>query len=157
MNSLPSFVVLLESQFGPPSQQAFGSSVFYNPQNMPNLEEEAMLRYRFFLGDAWKRLGEANWLSTWGVVYERNLSSPPDIIQELKTIPDRGVRMSADLLLESQEDAAAAQAALRGAFDQSAIRELKVFKIGDGAAMSGLLIAANIEGEGCLSLILLLD
>ena len=155
--SKPSFVTDLEITFGPPSQQAFGSSVFYNPQNMPNLEEEAMLHYRYFLGDTWEKLGEANWLSTWGVVYERNLSSPPDIIQELKTIPDRGVRMSAGLLLENQEDAAAAQTALRGAFDQSAIRELKIYRIGDGAAMSGLLIVANIHEKGCLSLILLLD
>lgn len=65
--------------------------------------------------------------------------------------------MSAGLLLENQEDSEAAAAALQGAFDHPAVCELNVFKISDGAAMSGPLIAANIQETGCLSLILLLD
>lgn len=156
-SSKPSFVQALETVFGAPSQQAFGSSVFYIADDQANIEKEAMSRYRYFLGSTWEKLGESNWLSTWELAYERKLGSPPDIVMELKGIPDRNVRMSASLLIENHEDATAAAAALGGAFDQPAVRELKVFKIGDGAAMSGLLIAAIIQGVGCLCLILLLD
>jgi hypothetical protein len=80
-----------------------------------------------------------------------------NIVSELKSIADGEVRMSAGLLLENQEDSEAAAAALQGAFDHPAVCELNVFKISDGAAMSGPLIAANIQETGCLSLILLLD
>lgn len=87
---------------------------------------------------------------------ERTSDTKRDIVRELKSIADREVRISAGLLLDNQEDSEAAGAALHSALGHPAVCELKVFKIGDGAAMSGLLIAANIQEAGCLSLILLL-
>jgi hypothetical protein len=157
MTSKPSFVLDLESVFGSPSQQAFGSSVFFTTNADISLDDEALSRYRYFLGTTWEKLGEQNWLSNWGLVYERKSDAKADIVSELKSISDQNVRLSASLLLENQEDVSAATQALQNAFDHPQLKELKVFKIGDGAAMSGLLIVASIHDQGLLSLILLLD
>jgi hypothetical protein len=105
----------------------------------------------------WEKLSEQNWLSNWGLVYERKSGDKADIVSELKSISDRNVRMSAGLLLENQEDVSATTQALQKAFNHPQLKELKVLKIGDGAAMSGLLIVASIRDQGVLSLILLLD
>lgn len=157
MTSNPSFVRDLQSAFGPPSQQAFGSSVFFTANANTSLDDEALSRYRYFLGTTWEKLGEQNWLSNWELVYERKSDAKADIVSELKSISDRNVRQSAGLLLENQENISAATQALQNAFDHPQLKELKVFKIGDGAAMSGLLIVASIHDQGLLSLILLLD
>lgn len=157
MTSTPSFVRDLQSAFGPPSQQAFGSSVFFTANANTSLDDEALSRYRYFLGTTWEKLGEQNWLSNWELVYERKSDAKADIVSELKSISDRNVRQSAGLLLENHENISAATQALQNAFDHPQLKELKVFKIGDGAAMSGLLIVASIHDQGLLSLILLLD
>ena len=157
MTSKPSFVQNLESAFGTASLQAFGSSVFFTTNTNIHLDEEALSRYRYFLRATWEKLGEQNWLSNWGLIYERKSGDKADIISELKSISDRNVRMSAGLLLENQEDVSATTQALQKAFNHPQLKELKVFKIGDGAAMSGLLIVASIRDQGVLSLILLLD
>lgn len=158
-SNLADIIATLQSRFGQPSQAGFGSAVFYSSKapSTYQIETEALACYRYFLGPTWEKLGEQNWLSTWSMVYERKSDTNTNIVSELKSIADGEVRMSAGLLLENQEDSEVAAAALQSAFDHPAVCELKVFKIGDGAAMSGLLIAANIQEAGCLSLILLLD
>lgn len=158
-SDVPIIVSTLQKHFGQASQAGFGSSVFYKSKapSVCDLDDEARSCYQYFLGPTWEKLGEQNWLSNWGMVYERKSDAQADIVSELKSIADREVRMSAGLLLENQEDATAAVSALKGAFDHTAVRQLKIFKIGDGAAMSGLLIAANMHEMGCLCLILLLD
>jgi hypothetical protein len=156
---LTNVVATLQKHFGQSSQAGFGSSVFYSPNTPLSclLETEALSRYRYFLGTTWEKLGEQNWLSNWGLVYERKSDAKADIVNELKSISDRNVRLSAGLLLENQENISAATQALQNAFDHPQLKELKVFKLGDGAAMSGLLIVASIHDQGLLSLILLLD
>lgn len=155
----PAYVTALEQLFGEPSQSAFGSSVFFDAasEEADGLESVAKSRYRFFLGELWDRFGEQKWMSNWSQVYARDQGKAPDILAELRGLSDREARQSAGLLLENQEDEQASSAALKDAFDNPPIEELSVFKVGDGDAMSGVVIAARISGIGSLSLILLMD
>jgi hypothetical protein len=52
------------------------------------------------------------------------------------------------MILDTVQDAEQARAALAAAFDDAAVTELSVYNIGDGAAMSGLLIAARRAATG---------
>ncbi len=157
--SKPNYVSELESVFGEPNQSGFGSAVFFIPidQQSDRLESDAQATYRFFVGESWERFGEAAWMSTWTSAYSRTLQNTPDIIAELRGLSDREARQSAGLLLESQENAHTAEEALKQAFDQPQVEELGIFKIGDGEAISGVIIAARISNAGTLALILLLD
>ena len=155
----PSYAVELARVFGPPSQSAFGSSVFFIPaaEQSASLEADANAKYRFFLGDSWERLGEQNWIDGWGEVYKRERGSSTGILAELQSLQDRAARQSAGLMLENQEDPETANKALVDAFDNAHVVELSIFKVGDGSAMSGIFVAAKITEAGSLFLILLLD
>jgi hypothetical protein len=157
--SKPDYVTQLEAHFGVPSQTAFGSAVFStNVQPDQDLEQVALATYRHFVGDLWDRYGKAAWLTPWQVVYTRPASAAPDITAELATLPDPAARLSASLLLEDLPDPDAAHTALTAAFDDAAVRELVVYRLGDGAAMSGILIAARrSQSDEAILLILLLD
>jgi glycine cleavage system aminomethyltransferase T len=62
------------------------------------------------------------------------------------------------MILDAVQDAEKARAALAAAFDDAAVKELSVYTIGDGAAMSGLLIAARRAATGeSTFLVFLLD
>jgi glycine cleavage system aminomethyltransferase T len=52
------------------------------------------------------------------------------------------------MILDAVQDADKARAALSAAFDDATVTELSVYNIGDGAAMSGLLIAARRGATG---------
>jgi hypothetical protein len=111
-----------------------------------DLERAALAKYRFFVGDQWERFGEAVWMGSWKEVYSRQPGAKHDIVAELRGIADRGARLSASVVLDDVEDAETARAALSAAFDDSAVTELSVYNIGDGGAMSGLLVAGR-RGE----------
>lgn len=157
--NLPTEVVALQKRFGGPSQSAFGSAVFFNPNSraLPNLEAEALAVYKTFVGESWERFGEANWLGQWACIYTRASTSLASIEAELRALADRETRQSADLLLENHEAGEAARVAIRNAFDSPMVAELGVFKIGDGEAMAGLLIAAKLRDCGVVVLALLMD
>lgn len=56
------------------------------------------------------------------------------------------------------DDAAAAHATLAAAYDDPAVTELRVFNLGDGAAMAGLLVAGRRGATGdAIFLVFLLD
>jgi hypothetical protein len=52
------------------------------------------------------------------------------------------------MILDVVEDADRARAALAGMFDDPAIGELRVFDLGDGGAMSGILVAGRTDPTG---------
>jgi threonine dehydratase len=61
------------------------------------------------------------------------------------------------MLMNATEDPASGQAALSVAFDDPTVQDLLVFSIGDGGAMSGILIAARrVNGEATF-LVFLMD
>ena len=155
----PDYVVELERCYGMPSQEAFGSSVFYDAMDVPegSLEQAALAKYKLFAGELWERYGEDNWMAEWEAVYTRHPNTTHDIVAELRSISDRGARFSVSLLIENTDHSAEAQAALSKTFDDSTLSELQVFKIGDGDAMSGILIASRRPNEGSVFLLLLMD
>jgi hypothetical protein len=155
----PAYVNALEAAYGPPSQAAFGSAVFYaRTSASADLEQAALAKYRYFVGELWARYGEAAWHSQWKEIYARPPEATADIIAELRAITDRSARLSVGLILDEIENAEQARAALSNAFDDPAVLALSVYTIGDGAALSGLLIAGHrAEIDEAVFLVFLLD
>ncbi len=140
----PDYAASLEAAYGAPSQSGFGSAVFYEPmQAGDDLEQAALARYRYFVGELWERWGEGAWMGPWKEVYNRPAGAKPDVVTELRGIEDPDAAISAPMILDAVEDAEAARAALSAAFDDPAVTELRVFNLGDGGAMSGILVAAR--------------
>lgn len=129
--------------YGPPSQAGFGSAVFYEPAIADQeLESIALKCYRHFVGDLWERFGEAAWLGAWTLAYARSTDQTPDVVAELGAIAQPDVAgFLPVLLLADGPDGEKAQHALASAYDDPAVSRMRVYTIGDGAALSGLLIA----------------
>lgn len=143
------FVAQLETAYGPPSQQGFGSAVFHEVlRPADDLTTAALAKYRYFVGPLWSRFGEQAWMTPWREVYTRPSGARRDIVSELRAIVDPDARLSVPLLLDATENAETARAALAAAFDAPAMTELRVFNLGDGAAMSGLLVAGRRAAVG---------
>lgn len=120
------------------------------------LADLALARYRYFVGELWTRYGEAAWLGPWRMVHGRAGGAPRNIVAELRGIQDPDAARSVPMLIDDRDDAAPARAALAAVYDAPWIDEVMVFNVGDGAAMSGLLIAARAPGR-VISLVFLLD
>jgi len=145
----PAYLAALAAAYGGPSQAGFGSAVFRQAlQPGDDLAKAAVAWYRHFVGELWQRFGEAAWLGQWKQVYARPSGARPDVVAELRSIGDSAARLSVPMVLENLEGAEAARAALSGAFDDPAVTELRVFNLGDGGAMSGLLIAGRRGATG---------
>jgi hypothetical protein len=154
----PSYVTDLEAAYGAPSQAGFGSAVFHELMKPGgSLEEKAREHYRYFVGDLWERWGEDAWMGPWKEVYVRPADSALDIVTELAGITDADARLSAPLLLDPAENAQAARQALSAAFDDPAVTELRVYNLGDGAAMSGLMVVGRRDKSEATFLVFLLD
>lgn len=155
----PDYVTALEQAYGAPSQAAFGSAVFYvSGQTATELEQAALDKYRYFVGDLWERYGEAAWLGPWRQLYRRPPGAVHDIMGELRALPDHTTALSAGVLLDEAENAAQAQASLVTAFDDPAVTELAIYQLGDGEAMNGLLVAGRRQAtHEAIFLIFLID
>lgn len=155
----PDYVDALKTAYGAPSQTSFGSAVFYEPIDAEySLAEAALAKYRVFVGDLWERYGENAWMTPWKEVYTRTPGTSPDIVAELRGITDPDAVLSAPMILEAVENADTARAALSAAFDDPGVTELRVFNLGDGEAMSGLLVASRRAETGDATfLVFLLD
>ena len=152
-------VAKLEAVYGPPSQAAFGSAVFTAKlDENRDLEQVAREMYRRFVGDVWERYGEEAWMGPWKQVYARPTGATPDIVGELRGIADQQAATSAPMILDTIDSPEAARAALIAVYDDSAVKDLRVFSIGDGEAMSGLLVAAaRAENDEATFLVFLMD
>ncbi|WP_373505204.1 hypothetical protein [Aestuariivirga sp.] len=152
----PAYVTGLEAQFGGLASAGFGSAVFSTKlAAAAELEDEAKRRYREFTGELWDRWGEAAWMGTWRLVATRDKDQPvADLLRELT---DREIRSSAGAMMDGIDDPAAAGQALAAAFDGPAVETLQVYSIGDGAQMSGLIIAARRANGEVTVLVFLLD
>lgn len=149
MSDNTQFIEKLEAAYGSPSQAGFGSAVFHETlTGGDDLTQAALARYRTFVGALWQRYGEAAWMRPWRSVYAREPGARPDIDAELRGIADRDARQSVPMILDDIEGAESARAALSAAFDDPAVTELRVFNLGDGAALSGLLVAGRRGASG---------
>jgi hypothetical protein len=143
---------------GAPSQAGFGSAVIYEP--LPagdDLEQAALAKYRFFVGDMWERFGEDAWMGPWQQVYGRQQGAEPDIVAELGALEDRDAAMSASMILDNVDNPENARSALAAVFDDPEVKELAVYRLGDGEAMSGVLVAGRLQDERAVFLVFLLD
>jgi hypothetical protein len=146
-NGKPPYVIDLEAAYGAPNQAGFGSAVFHEQlEASASLERAALAQYQYFVGDLWERYGQEAWMGPWKEVYARKGDSTPDILSELNSITDADARSSVPMILEVVENAEAARQALAAAYDDAAVTELAVYTVGDGEAMSGLLVAGR-RGE----------
>jgi hypothetical protein len=149
MPQTPDYLTRLEAAYGAPSQEGFGSAVFHgNLRDTDDLTQAALARYRTFVGKRWERFGEAAWLGPWREVYARRPGTKPDIAAELRGIADRDALRSMPMILDVVENAEAARAALSAAFDDPAVTDLRAFNLGDGEAMSGILVAGRRGASG---------
>jgi hypothetical protein len=145
----PKSVSALEAAYGAPSQAGFGSAVFYEPIKAgDDLSQAALAKYKYFTGDLWERWGEDAWMGPWKEVYNRPTGAKPDIVAELRGIADPDAQNSVPMILENIDGAEQARAALAAAYDDPAVTELRVFNLGDGEAMSGLLVAGRRQATG---------
>jgi hypothetical protein len=155
----PAYVTALEAAYGPPSQAGFGSAVFYEPLGAKDsLIDAALAKYKYYVGELWERWGEDAWMAPWKEVYTRKPGAKPDIVAELRGITDQDAAISAPMILDVVQDAEGARAALAAAFDDPAVTELRVFNLGDGGAMSGILVAVRrAAASDATFLVFLLD
>jgi hypothetical protein len=145
----PAYVTALAAAYGPPSQAGFGSAVFFEPmQAGDDLEQAALAKYRDFTGELWERWGEEAWMGPWKEVYVRPAGAKPDIVAELRGIKDADAQLSAPMILDDIEGADKARTALAAAYDDPGVTELRAFTLGDGSAMSGLLVAGHRGATG---------
>lgn len=154
--SQPESIAKLAAIYGGPSQSAFGSAVFHEKLGAGELAQAALAKYREFVGKLWDQYGATAWTGPWKEVYLREPGNTPDIVSELGNIPDCNVRLSLPMLLDTLENAEVAKTALSAVYDDPAVTELRVFTIGDGEAMSGILIAGRDGGSGEATFLLFL-
>ena len=154
----PAYVKDLEAVYGAPSQAGFGSAVFYTGMDAAkDLEGAALEYYQCFVGDLWERYGEDAWMGPWKEVYARKDGVEPDIVAELEGISDPDAKLSVPMILDIVENAEAARKALAAAYDDPAVTELRVYNLGDGEAMSGLLVAGKRKSGEATFLVFLAD
>jgi len=154
----PDYVTKLESAYGAPSQNGFGSAVFFEQlKGTDKLEEAALRKYKYFVGEIWERFGEEAWMSAWKEVYARKPGAKHEIVAELQGISDRDAGLSVPMILSVVENAESARQALSAAYDDKTVVELRVYNLGDGGAMSGLLIAGRRSSGETIYLAFLYD
>ena len=95
-------------------------------------------------------------MGPWTEVYSRQPDAQRNIIAELRGIEDRDARMSVPMILDVIQGAESARGALSAAFDEPTVTELRVFNLGDGEAMSGVLVAGRRESTGDATFLLFL-
>lgn len=125
-----------------------------------DLELIALQYYQHFVGNLWEQFGADAWMTTWKQVYSRSSGVTPNIIAELKAIDDQAAAQFIPmLLLDETEHGNKAQEALAAAYNDPQVTDLRTYTIGDGAAMSGLLlVGCRPTGEITITiLVLLLD
>ena len=82
----------------------------------------------------------------------RPAGAAPDIVAELRAVDDQEAARSVPMILDNDP------AALAAVFEAPAVTELRVFNLGDGEAMSGLLIAGRrVAAREATFLVFLLD
>lgn len=154
----PSYVADLQAVYGFPSQAGFGSAVFYEQvEQAEDLERIALKYYQYFVGDLWERFGEEVWMASWKPIYSRNSDgNKQDVVNEMRSIADNNVALSVSMLLDNRDDSEIAQKALSATYNLNP-SDLMIYTLGDGGAMSGILIAGRRSTSEAIFLVFLMD
>lgn len=147
-------LLALQKIYGGPEVRGMGSSVTSVALGAgQSLEAAAKQQYQTFCGEIWKRFGPENWLGQWSEVYRRAAGQPGDILRELRELTDHTAALAASMILDNIDEAEVAHAALASVFNDPAIKQLSIFRLGDGEAYSGVLIAAQTSDSASASLL----
>ncbi len=145
----PDYVTRLEATYGGPTQPGVGSAVFSETlSSSDDLLQVSLAKFKIFFGPLRDRHGEQACMGPWREVAARKPGVTPNIVAELRDIADDDSRRSVPILLDDIDGAEAARAALSAAFDDPAVAERRTFNLGNGEAMSGLLIAGRRGANG---------
>lgn len=148
----------LEKVYGKASDAGFGSAVFHEATDKKSMADSiALTHYKRFLGSKLTGDGGTAWMKNWKVVYTRPGNQKGDILRELASVADPQARVSIPLLTELIENADAGRDALAAAFNHAEVRQLCACNIGDGEAMSGILVTAVYEENYTCTVIALMD
>ena len=154
----PQYVLDLETAYGEPSQEGFGSAIFFKKVKTADLlEQMAQEQYQYFVGDKWQEWGPETWLAPWKEAYRRPGDAQPDIGAELSAVEDFDTQMQVDMILNKIEDVDQAREALSAAYDSAEVAELVAYNIGDGEALGGLVIAGRRQNGDTTFLVFLMD
>lgn len=154
----PDYVTSLEAAYGAPSQDGFGSAVFFAPGPQDrDLEAIARIYYQRFVGKKWQEWGAETWLAVWRETYRRPGQAKHEVEAELRGITDTKTRLQTGMILDVVENPGAARSALAEAYDAPDVVDLRAYLIGDGEAMSGLLLAGQRQNDDVTILTFLLD
>jgi len=156
--ALMPMVESLEKVYGKASSAGFGSAVFYDsvPAGL-SINSTALEIYKKFVGAKWKPDTEKAWMGPWKQVYERHAAAGAAILSELSSVEDAAAKTSIPLLTELISEPPIAEQALQAAFDHEQVEQLALFTVGDGEAMSGVLIIAYYKAGYYCSVIALID
>ncbi len=154
----PNYILDLEAAYGEPSQEGFGSAVFFKKVKTADLLEQiAQEQYQYFTGDKWLAWGPETWLAPWRETYRRPAGGQRDIINELGGIEDSETQMQVDMILNNIDNAQEARQALAAAYDDETVSDLRAYIIGDGEALAGILIAGRRDNGDTTFLLFLMD
>lgn len=154
----PQYVLDLETYYGEPNQEGFGSTVLFKKVKTADvLEQIAQEKYQYFTGEKWEEWGSETWLASWKEVYRRPDDVQPHIVAELSAIEEFDTQLQVDMILNNIDNADKARDALSVAYDAPDVSELRAYNIGDGEAMSGLLLAGRRENGETTFLLFIMD
>lgn len=159
-NQERAFITALENAFGKASNTGFGSTTLYSfPATALAPELQSLDHYKRFLGAKWLDTPDQTnrWLKPWKQVYVRPVGSPADIINELKQLQDADIKPSIGLLIEFPEQVEQAKIALTNAFNDQNIHHLAIYNLGDGEAMSGIMVTGLYSSGLLLSVLAIMD
>jgi hypothetical protein len=141
-------ITALQGIYGGPDVTGMGSSVTSCVLRADeDLEVAARHRYQEFCGHLWDRFGSENWLGQWAEVYRRPVGWKGDIVQEILGIEDHLASLAASMLLDNIANPEAAKQALETEFNDVAIQQFVIYRLGDGDAYSGVLLAAQRDSK----------
>jgi hypothetical protein len=157
-NKYQALMTSLEAVYGTANDKGFGSTV-YHEASLPgeSISELARRHYTKFLGKQWNSSTEKRWMSVWKKVYERPGGAKKDILAELASVSDQNAQAAIPLLTELIENADAGKKALAAAFNHPDLSTLAIHTIGDGEAMSGVMVSGLYGQIYSCSVIALMD
>lgn len=158
-NSWEKTVERLVDVFGGESQSTLGSAVFRSPDVLPTseLESFSFSSYKSFVGKSWQAFGEENWSKPWLLLFERPQEANRNLLQEIASVNDPATALAGSQLTENHDSPTEAIESLKAVFDSDSIQELRIYRVGDSEAITGILIAALTKDNQPIVLLFLMD
>ncbi|MGC9524506.1 MAG: hypothetical protein ACP5D7_03095 [Limnospira sp.] len=149
---IPQYAQDLMDFYSPPRQDARGVGIFYEQiQPEADLEKMARHHYQYFVGEQWDRHSDA-WMRPWKLIYQRARDIDPCFVAEITAAAtlagEKHQNLFSKFLNINPDDYVQAYTVLQTAFDSPEVEDFRVYTIGDGEVVEGLLaISHRRNGE----------